>query len=186
MRMFGLLFAGYPTHEVIAVREGSKLVGIVALGAGMIYIVYPFLHECGHAVAAYLCGARDVQMVWFRSAYMACNAEGLQTWQRICIGVAGYLFPAMVTMLLPRHRFWCWLASFYIYGITWIGCLLAWISLMLYVFRDVTTMDDVIQVAMLTPDGVGGWLLVVFLLVCVLLWLLMRQKPIAKIVQYIA
>lgn len=57
---------------------------------------------------------------------------------------------------------------------------------MLYVFRDVTTMDDVIQVAMLTPDGVGGWLLVVFLLVCVLLWLLMRQKPIAKIVQYIA
>jgi hypothetical protein len=71
---------------------------------GTVFFLYPFLHELGHAIFAWLFGGKVVQITIYPSCYTECFIRPGQTLCYIMAAMAGILFPLLCSLMVSTRR----------------------------------------------------------------------------------
>ena len=126
-----------------------NIIGMVILGITVAVLIYPFLHEAGHSLAAFLVGAEVVEVEILPLPYVMCNVASLTNGQQIAIGVSGMLFPLLITVLIPRKWFWSWYVRFVLLFISFLAFAISAVTLILPNGATINPQDDMLRVVSL-------------------------------------
>lgn len=79
------------------------------IGLLIAIIIYPFLHEAGHSLSAFLFGVEviDFRIFPIASVLLKMNVS-ISDLHLFAIGVSGIIFPFLISLLLPSKSFWMW------------------------------------------------------------------------------
>lgn len=117
-------------------------------------VLYPILHECGHALAAVLCGVRIVEFRLLPIAYTLCDFQTEAEWQIAAVGLGGMLWITVFLGVFRPKRFWIWYMRWILLGIHFANALCAMICMLFAPFTDRTAMktEDLAQVQQMVPQ----------------------------------
>ncbi len=145
---------------------------------------YPFLHELGHCTAAFFCGAKIYDFAIFPISYTICEMNSLQGFQYCLIGIAGMLFPFLVSLFIPVKYFWLWLISFYLKLISVFAFAISYVAIICLESGIVLEDEDIIK-AIEFSDVKSSFLLLMMLLFFILAFMcLYNNKPLQKILKF--
>lgn len=85
-----------------------KGAALAAVGLAAAIIVYPFTHELGHVIAAWLSGAQICEFHLFPIPNVLCKFDPKDVARVILAGFGGVFFPIMVTGVHPPKPFLMW------------------------------------------------------------------------------
>lgn len=133
-------------------KEALKVLTITFVGLIIAVVVYPFLHESGHSLAAMIVGAKIVEFNLYPLPNVLCNVQSIGIIGMVVIGISGILFPFLLTTVIQPRRFRSWYICFTIRVICLLSFIIAFFAAM--VFRTDLKMvnEDITQVIQLTPD----------------------------------
>ena len=161
-------------------KDALKALGILAMGLFVAIIVYPFLHEAGHTIATVLAGAKVIEFNLWPIPSILCNAIGISTGGFVIIGFSGTIFPILISLILPRKRFYMWYLKALLQGISLLALCVSFVSVM---FR-VNLQDDMFQVLKFWSYGEASLLLLLSGGMAFLLSLILREKPSRRICNF--
>lgn len=69
-----------------------------------LFILYPLLHELGHALAAWIFGGKVVRITIYPAFYTECYIRPDQLGCYIVTAVSGILFPLLCSLAIPPER----------------------------------------------------------------------------------
>lgn len=163
------------------VSDVLNLIVMILMGLVVAIIVYPFLHEGGHSLAALLVGADVVEFEILPIPYVMCNVATLTNGQQILIGVSGMLFPLLIAVIIPRKWFWSWYLRFILFFISLLAFAISVVTLILPNGATVNPQDDMLRVMSLWSDSRMS--LTVALIVCAVLIVVMTilDRPVKMI-----
>lgn len=147
-------------------------------------IVYPFFHESGHSVAAVLVGGKVEEFCLFPLPYVACNVIGVEKSGNIIIGIAGNLFPFMISFLFFSKCFWIWYIGFTLRVIEVLSFVFSFVMCILYRCGIKVQKDDTSTVLEMWGDG---WLAISFfsiILAIILIVVVVKERPIKRYMIY--
>jgi hypothetical protein len=85
-------------------ERGYRLIVLLLRILVVVFVAYPFLHELGHAIFAWLFGGKVVQITVFPSCYTECFIRPGQTLCYIMTAMAGILFPLLCSLAVNTRR----------------------------------------------------------------------------------
>ena len=91
-------------------KDTRKLLGILFFGLLTAVVIYPFLHETGHSIAAFLLGAEVLEFNLFPIPNVLCNMKNLPDNRIFLVGLDGLFFPVLFAAVIQKvfhNRFWC-------------------------------------------------------------------------------
>lgn len=158
-----------------------NLSGMILMGLVVAIIVYPFLHEGGHSLAALLVCADVVKFQILPLPYVMCNVASLTSIQQIVIGVSGMIIPFLIALLIPRKWFWSWYIRFLLFGISLFAFVISAATLILPNGADLNPQDDMLRVLSLWSGAetiMTISLIAISVLIVALIW---WDKPVKMI-----
>ena len=78
-------------------KDVFKGVLLIAIGLVAAIIVYPFTHELGHSIAAWVSGAQIYEFHLFPIPNVLCRFDSMNLKSVVLVGFGGMLFPAVLT-----------------------------------------------------------------------------------------
>ncbi len=165
-------------------KDILKCIGLLIVGLFVAVMVYPFLHESGHSLVAFLVGARVIEFNLLPLPYIVCEVSEVGNIGKALIGLGGIVIPFIVSMSFKPKRFWLWYANLLIKGISIYAILLSVIAIIFYI-NDVNWQnEDIVQVLNIFPHS--GWIFLVVL--CIMatygLMRLMKEKLVSRCIIY--
>lgn len=162
-------------------KDVKKVFGILSMGVVVAIFCYPFLHELGHAIAVLITGATLYEFQIFPIPYVLCDNGEIGRLGNAVIGMAGMVFPFSFSMLLNSKRFWLWLFSFYLKGISALAFALSYVAVLCYESKIVWQNEDIIKIIELSGMSSSFWLVVMLTLFCLCASSIYFNKPIKRI-----
>lgn len=168
-----------------------KVFAFLFFGLFIAILVYPFLHELGHAIATLAVGVECKEFHLLPAPYVLCDMSTAGNTDFYIVGFAGVVFPMIMVSLmrlLARKSIYVDYLTFVIEGITLLACMISLISIILMKFGYEFQEDDVINVLVKTEaSGTKKSITILFLLflVIVVIIRLIKKKTLRKIVEYI-
>jgi len=172
-------------RESFGMKQGAGRLFILLLeGLVVALLVYPLLHEGGHALALRLCGGRCVAFGLFPVAYVACDFYGVGDAGFIFTALSGILLPfaaALLTTVINRGQTLVWYAGFVLRLVVLLSLvqsagvvLLRWGGI-----RFET--DDITHVLDRWPNGAVSILASAAILSAVLVWHSVKTRPLQRL-----
>lgn len=178
-------------YEEDFMKSYIKVFVFLFLGLLTAGIIYPFLHELGHAIATIAVGAECMEFHLLPAPYVLCDMSTAGNMEFYIVGFAGVVFPMIIVFFL---RFLCSKSiyvdylTFVIKGITVLACLITIVSITLLGFGCRFQEDDVVNVLIKTDaSSIAVWMIILFLIafVTAVLMSVIKQKTLNRIVEYI-
>lgn len=166
---------------MIPLKDYLKITLMTIIGFMCSLLIYPFLHEWGHALTAILLGGKCVAIHLFPSPYMVCDAADIGEFELVAIGLSGILFPLPVSFVLCGGNFYMWFARLILRGIIVLSLAISALIVALRNFGIVAQGDDITEILHIWSGGstwIGGGSLVLCVLVSALI---VKDKPVRKI-----
>lgn len=161
-------------------KDFYKCFMITVVGLSVAILFYPFLHECGHAIASLCVGAEIKQITLLPLPSILCDVGGVSDIGRVIIGLNGALFPAVVAFLFPRRWFWFWFVRFLLLGISVFTVVISVSS----VHFGINHQDDLFQVLQFwTYDRIYLTIFLVAVAVAAIAFLIL-DKPVKRVFRY--
>lgn len=88
------------TAEITSSRLVRQLVWNVVIVLASVFLLYPLLHELGHALAAWLFGGEVVRITIYPAFYTECAIHSDQMGCYIATAMAGVLFPLLLSAVM--------------------------------------------------------------------------------------
>ena len=127
-------------------KDVFKGVLLIAIGLMAAIIVYPFTHELGHSIAAWISGAQIYEFHLFPIPNVLCRFDSMNLKSVILVGFGGMLFPAVLTGIRSPKIFLLWYLWFVIKGICALSFLVSlWALVFFHTGLEIAN-DDMIQV----------------------------------------
>lgn len=166
-------------------KDTIKVFMFLAVGLFSAVIVYPFLHETGHTVAAIAVGARVVGLSFFPTPFVVCEVFSVNNYSIAVIALSGMLFPFAVSQILRPKHFWLWYLNLIIKLISLLSFIISFSSTILYIYGIPLENDDIIRA--LKAHNNGEFLLICFnlIMIFVITLLIVKEKPFKRIKNYI-
>ena len=159
----------------------TLLVGLLAA-----VIIYPFLHESGHGLAALIAGGRVVEYHLIPMPYILCDVRNVSVMGRCFIGIGGMLFPMTVaTVFHPKKQFWVWYGNLMLRGICILSVAITAVASFLYVAGNPVVNEDITTVLNIMPNSVAAVIISSLLNLAFFIMLIVRDRPVRKICDYI-
>lgn len=165
-------------------KDFIKGFGLLAVGLIVAIIIYPIMHECGHAFFALLVGADVISIRILPTPFTVCNIKEVNTVGQIIIGFGGILFPVLLSLLTLRKFFWIWYANFVFKLITIWSVILGIISGLLFINGYPMKNDDITQILMIWPKGEIFSILSLIIIFTLLVISIVREKPFKRCLDY--
>ena len=160
-----------------------KMCGIFLFSIMTALVVYPFLHEISHSVAAILMGAKVYDFQLFPLPYVVCYSDQFSTYEHTVVGIAGLVLP-MTFLLFKPKKFCSTVVLYTIKGIVSYAWLLSIISIMCYVWGNIWECEDIIQIIILGGGNVMLWLAICIVAFLCSISIVLKERPIKKIMDY--
>ena len=165
-------------------KDIFKFFGLLLVGLFVAIILYPFLHESGHLVAAILVRAKVLDFNLLPLPYVMCDVSGVNTLGQAIIGFGGIIIPLVLTSIIKLKNFWFWYAQFLIKCISVYAVILSFIVVILYNYGFIIGNDDIIQVLKIFPNGTGILIMSLGLIITYGIFALKKQKPLMRCLNY--
>lgn len=157
---------------------------ILCSGLLVACIIYPLLHEMGHALAATIF-AKEVKIVLFPFPGIICDTADSRVAGISIIGMAGMLFPFLISLFVNEKTFWLWLISFFLKGISTIAFFLSYVALICYRFGVLWKNEDVVKIIEITGVDVSILEVILLFLLFMSLWIINNDAPISKFANFL-
>ncbi len=164
IRKFGMLF----------------IIGIIVA-----IILYPLIHELGHALTAILVGADVVEINLFPVPNILCNLKGVGSFEVTLIGFGGSMLPFLLTIYWEPKNFEVWYSCFMIRGISFLSFVISFVSVILFVVGNPVVNEDITQVLMITPYMAPLYGILCVLLASIQALVIIRSKPLQRCEKFI-
>lgn len=167
-------------------KDTLKVVGMTLIGFFVALIVYPFLHEAGHSIAAVMLGGECVEFRLFPLPYMVCNAAGMESGSLIIVGLSGLLLPFLISLVIRSRFFYLWYASVLLRGISILSFVISAVVVLLHWGGVAVPNDDITQVLDLWQGGASWIFAGALLFTAILITVTVRERPLKRIVSAFA
>lgn len=161
-------------------KDGLKAVILTATGLLTAVLIYPFLHETGHSLAALSVGARVNEFTLLPLPSIVCEMSDVGVVGRGVVGFGGMLLPVFTAMLIPKRNHFLWYFRLLLLGIS---LLAAGISIVSVAF-DVNRQDDMVQILNVCGGNKFVMLMILFIIFAYLLTIIIREKPFRRFLEY--
>lgn len=161
-------------------KDAMKIAAITIVGLIIAVIVYPFLHEVGHSLAAVIVGAKVEEFNLYPLPNVLCNVQSVGTMGLVVIGISGMLFPFLLTSMIQSKRFWSWYICFTTRGICLLSFAIALFAVVVFQTDLKMINEDITQVMQLTPDYKGVYMIVLLGLIVWDILLMAKSHPIRR------
>lgn len=88
------------------------IAGAVCTVMAVVFLLYPFLHELGHALVGWLLGGEVIRITIYPSFYTECLIRPDQLGCYIMTAMAGILFPLLISALIGSGHIGTFLTAF--------------------------------------------------------------------------
>lgn len=161
-----------------------KSVGLLGGGLLTAAVVYPLLHETGHAVMAVLAGAVVAEFHLFPLPFVVCEVTGVDAVGQLCISVGGIAFPCLLSAVCRPRNFWLWYVNLLVKGIGLYAVLLSAVAVVCHMSGNRWPNEDILHVLSVFPNS-GGIVLTVLILTGFGLWRsLVNEHPLLRCEMY--
>lgn len=165
-------------------KDTIKITVILIVGLFTAIVIYPMLHEMGHAITTMLFSGQVMSIQLFPIPQTVCNIKNLNILQQGIVGLSGMITPFALSFLISNKRFVSWLISFVIKGISFLAFFLSYISLLCFDEGIVWEREDIIRVLGLWENKNAILLLLSLILICLSAISLYYQHPIRILSNY--
>lgn len=148
-----------------SIKNSFKILGLFVVGLITALLIYPFLHEGGHALIAFLVGADVVGFYLFPLPYVLCNVAEVDSVGQVLIGFGGIIIPFVLSAVIKPKRFWLWYTVLIIKGISLFAVILSLIATILYLNGISWTNEDIVQILEIFPEGALLFILIFVLMI---------------------
>ena len=116
-------------------RDLIKLSKMLLISFVLIYLVFPLVHEGGHAFFSILAGAEVLSVEIFPTPSVLCSSVGLETFEILFIGSGGMVMTFLFSVIFNfKKNFYLWYSGFFFRMITSISLLISCVSSVLWGF----------------------------------------------------
>lgn len=168
-------------------KDAVKLLGVLFFGLLTAVIIYPFLHETGHSIAAVLLGAEVLEFNLSPLPNVLCNMTNLRDVSITIVGLNGLLFPpffSVVILKLFGNSFWGEYISFVLNGISLFASFLSVLAVIFFYLGNPIKNEDVTQILHIYPDsGIAILIIAIFITIYLMITIILR-KPIQRCLEY--
>lgn len=161
-----------------------KIFGILFTGLFVATVLYPFLHEFGHAAATVLSGANLCEFRLFPQPYVVCNLSRLSFWGQCIIGISGMLLPFLLSCLVRSKRFWLWIVCFFLKSISIFAFGISYVAVLCYESGIIFKNEDIVKVVQISGSNSFLWLIMMLSLICLAVVSLYFDKPLERLKRY--
>lgn len=165
-------------------KDVFKGVLLIAIGLVAAIIVYPFTHELGHSIAAWISGAQIYEFHLFPIPNVLCRFDSMNLKSVVFVGFGGMLFPTVLTGIRSPKTFILWYFWFVIKGICALSFLASLWALTFFQTGLEIANDDMIQVLRFAPEYRAIYLGTMIGLLIKTVVQLVRAKPLEKCMKY--
>lgn len=167
-------------------KDALKLLGILFWGLLTAVIIYPFLHESGHTLAAFLIGAKVVEFNLIPLPNVLCNMANISNSGIVFIGLNGMMLPIISAVILKlfSNGFWLRYISFILNGISLLASIISIVAIIAFYFEMPMLNEDVTQTLEMYPNSIA---FIFIFMIAVTVYLIIRlkiDKPIEKCLAY--
>lgn len=123
-----------------------KIVFLIFSGIFLIYPVYPFLHECGHMIAALIVGGKEITLDMSFPPSVLCNIGNVSPFGSYIISVFGSLFPCIFSLFPFDKNYYLTILKIYINALGISACSYSIVVAILFstgIYQDIH--DDIVQ-----------------------------------------
>lgn len=144
-------------------RDFLKIIGLVFAGLAAALVIYPALHEGGHAVTALIIGAGIKGISLFPRPFVACEVADVSQVGQMFIGLGGIISPFVISMLLKPKNFWLWYTNLLVKSISVYATLLSIVALICHINGNSWENEDIVKAVQALPRC--AWLLLGLLVI---------------------
>lgn len=137
-------------------KDTVKLFGILFFGLLTAVIIYPFLHESGHSIAAVLLGAEVLEFNLFPLPNILCNMANMGIVEKIIIGLSGLFLPIFFSAVMLKmfgNSFWNRYISFVLNGISLLASIISATAVIFFYLGNPIENEDVTQILYISPNS---------------------------------
>lgn len=168
-------------------KDAVKLFGILFFGLLTAVIIYPFLHESGHLIAAVLLGAEVLEFNLFPLPNILCNMANMSIVEKIIIGLNGLFLPIFFSAVMLKmfgNSFWNRYISFVLNGISLLASIISAIAVIFFYLGNPVENEDVTQILYMSPNsGITILILTIFSTIYLIIKIAL-DKPIQRCLAY--
>ena len=161
-----------------------KGAALAAVGLAAAIIVYPFTHELGHVIAAWLSGAQICEFHLFPIPNVLCKFDPKDVARVILAGFGGIFFPIIVTGVHPPKPFLMWYLWLSVKGICAWSLLLSLWTLVFFQTELEIVDDDIARILRFAPEYRAAYFAVITAAFAITAAQLVRSRPLDKCMEY--
>lgn len=166
-------------------KAALKIIMSLLVGLSAAVIVYPFLHESGHSLAALIAGGRVVEYHLLPLPYILCDVRKVSVMGQCFIGVSGILLPmAVAAAFHPKKQFWAWYGNLMLRGICILSVAITAVASCLYLAGNPVVNEDITTVLNMVPDCALAVIIASLMNLAFFIMLIVRDRPVRKICDY--
>ncbi len=136
------------------------MAGLFPAGLLTAGVLYPLLHEAGHAAVAAAVGARVVSVEYFPLPNVLCDVGSVGAAGQVLIGLGGMVAPVgfavLIAMIFRNRHFWLWYAGVLLKGISVMAACIGAAAIVMFRCGMPLAHEDFTRVMELWPEG---WIL---------------------------
>ena len=166
------------------VKDCVKVVCITAVGGITAILIYPLLHEVGHAAAAAFFGGAVKEIHVFPEAYVVCDMSDAGIFGKIAVGLGGMLLPFFLSAVAGPKKFWGWYVCFITRGVCMLSFGISSVAVMMFHFGREMENEDIVQVLRSEPALVWFCFVGALVLLACDMILVVRSHPIRQFSDY--
>lgn len=165
-------------------KDAMKIAAITVVGLIIAVIVYPFLHEGGHSLAAVIVGAKVEEFNLYPLPNVLCNVQSVGTVGLVVIGIGGMLFPFLLTSIIQPKRFWSWFICFTTRGICLLSFAIALFAVAVFQTDLKVVNEDITQVMQIAPNYRALYVVMLLGLIAWDILLVVKSHPIRRCMEF--
>lgn len=165
-------------------RDVFRGVSLIVVGFVAAIIVYPFLHELGHLIAAWISGAEIYEFSILPVPNVLCRFDSTDLRSTVIVGFGGIIFPSALTGLRVPKKFMTWYLWFTLKCICILSFVVSLWALIFYQTGIEIANDDMTRVMQFAPEFRMLYIIAIVQMLAITLLQLIRSKPLSRCMRY--
>ena len=161
-------------------KDLRKAIGLLFIGLLTAVVVYPFLHELGHALAAVIFKSGVCDFRLFPLPSVACEMDIANQFTFAAVGFGGMLLPYLLSVAFPKRCFWLWYLWVVVSGICLLSFAISIVGVVQYKIGTPVANEDITQIMARSEEHYVLYLAILIVLSVIRIAQIIHSAPIRR------